>query len=41
MNADKRRCNAANLRSSAFICGSNFHKFGVRLYVLNVQSKSY
>ena len=23
MNADKRRYNAANLRSSAFICGSN------------------
>jgi len=24
MNADKRRYNAANLRSFAFICGSNY-----------------
>lgn len=35
MNADKRRYNVVNLRSFAFICGSNSHKFGDILSEIN------
>ena len=39
MNADKRRYDAANLRSFAFICGSNLHKKMTYVHITQFKKK--